>query len=143
MGVSATYHGPYTRGYLQYVDLATYHTLVAVPGNTYDIGIASGWEALAAIPADGFWGAVTPPGAPFSGVPGAAVPGSFILSLPSLASAVGGALEEDAREADPDVEWAQQVISSAGNDAVFRENRERLDRAAQMIAVLRRKQQKS
>lgn len=83
LGVTATFHGHYTTGYLQYIDLSTYHTLVAVPGNTYDIVVASGWEnQLAAPPTDGQWTAAAPFPAQFSGVPGFASPGAFIPGSP-------------------------------------------------------------
>ena len=85
-GVSATYYGQYVRGYLQYIDLSNYHTLVAEPRNTYQIAVASGWGGqLAAVPADGLWGGPGQFPAGFSGVPGFASPGAFILGSPGTA----------------------------------------------------------
>ena len=85
-GVSATYYGNYVRGYLQYIDLSNYHTLVAEPRNTYQIAVASGWGGqLAAVPDDGLWGGPGQFPAGFSGVPGFASPGAFILGSPGTA----------------------------------------------------------
>ncbi len=134
-GVYATYNGSYTKGYLQYVDLSTYHTLVGVPGNTYDVGIASGWEVLAAMPADGFWQAVQAPPA-LTSVPAAAVPGAFYPGSPGPAPGGGdmGVLEERSEEEV----WAEGVTAAA--DPVYMEVRERLASAGEKLAALQRRQ---
>lgn len=86
MAVTATFYGAYTLGYLQYIDVSNQLTLVARPHNTYQIAIASGWAGLvAAIPADGQWAGPALFPAQFSGVPGFASPGAFILGSPGTA----------------------------------------------------------
>lgn len=86
MAVTATFHGSYTLGYLQYIDVSNQYTLVARPGDTYQIAIASGWGSLvAAIPADGRWAGPAQFPAQFSGVPGFASPGAFFPSSPGTA----------------------------------------------------------
>lgn len=140
MGVTATFHGPYMKGYLQYIDLSTYHTLVAVPGNTYDVGIASGWEVLAAIPGDGLWTTAELFPASFSAVPGFAAPGAFFPASPGIAPVAGGPVEsvfhDDA--VDEEEAWAQQVVADAAGGKVFAEVREGLADAGEKLAALRR-----
>jgi len=140
VGVTATFHGPYMKGYLQYIDLSTYHTLVAVPGNTYDVGIASGWEVLAAIPGDGLWTTAELFPASFSAVPGFAAPGAFFPASPGIAPVAGGPVEsvfhDDA--VDEEEAWAQQVVADAAGGKVFAEVREGLADAGEKLAALRR-----
>ena len=57
--VHSTYYGLFTRGYLQYADLTTGLTLVAVPGGTYHLAPASGQTDLASPPNDGWWAGTT------------------------------------------------------------------------------------
>ena len=150
MGVTATFHGPYMKGYLQYIDLSTYHTLVAVPGNTYDVGIASGWEVLAAIPGDGLWTTAELFPASFSAVPGFAAPGAFFPASPGIAPVAGGPVEsvfhDESVFGDDDVDeeeaWAQQVVAdaTAADGKVFAEVREGLAGAGEKLAALRRLQ---
>jgi hypothetical protein len=92
VGVTATYNGPYTKGYLQYVDEGSNgHTLVAVPGGSYFVALASGWAGLLATPpADGLWSASTFSPVLLSGVPGFASPGAFVLGSPGTARPSGG-----------------------------------------------------
>lgn len=144
MAVTATYNGPYTKGYLQYIDLASYHTLVAVPGSTYTIGVASGWATLAAIPADGTWTPSAPPQSPalFTSVPGLAVPGAFFPGSPATGGDDAQALAMEAPEASEGEQWAERVVATAGTpDPIYSEIRERLATAGEQLAVLSRKQQ--
>ena len=85
MAVTATFYGAYTLGYLQYIDVSNQHTLIARPHNTYQIAVASSWPGLAAIPADGRWAGPGLFPAQFSGVPGFASPGAFVLGSPGTA----------------------------------------------------------
>lgn len=57
-GNSATYVGTEVYTYPQYLDASTGKTLVAHPGITYDIAIASGYVNVGALPDDGRWIAV-------------------------------------------------------------------------------------
>lgn len=134
LGVTATFSGYITTGYMQYLDLGTGHTLVAVPGGIYDIAIASGWEALAAIPADGNWQASAGPvSVTLTAVPGAAEPGALYPGSPGPAGDMS-MLEERTEE---DV-WAEGVMAAA--DPIYAEVRERLASAGEKLAVLRRQQ---
>ena len=135
LGVTATFSGYVTTGYLQYLDLSTGHTLVAVPGGIYTIAIASGWEALAAIPADGNWQASAGPvSVTLTAVPGAAEPGALYPGSPgpSGSMAMLDVLSEDEV-------WAEGVMATAA-DPIYGENRERLASAREKLAVLRRQQ---
>ena len=138
-GVTATFYGSYTKIYLQYIDLSTYHTLVAVPGEVYTVGIASGWTGLAAVPADGSWGAVSEGMAQFSAVPALAVPGASVPGRPGEHAGGESGMDEEDAVADPDLEWAARVAASASEDPIYGEIRKQLDQAGEQIAVLRRK----
>lgn len=131
MAVTATFSGSYTKVYLQYIDLATYHTLVAVPGGTYTIGVASGWEALGAVPGDGSW--ATPATATLTAVPGAPEPGAFYPASPGPAPAPAMSRLEVRSEEEA---WAERVVTAA-SDPIYSENRERLARAQEQLAALR------
>lgn len=136
LGVTATFGGYITTGYMQYLDLGTGHTLVAAPGGTYSIAIASGWEALAAIPADGFWEPSSlPAAATLTAVPGAPEPGAFYPGSPGPVS--GGDMSVlDERTAEE--VWAEGVVAAA--DPIYGEIRDRLASAGEKLAVLRRQQ---
>jgi len=56
--VSATYNGDYVLIYPDHVDLSTNTTLVAVPGESYDVRACNG--NIAAIPDDGRWTVLVP-----------------------------------------------------------------------------------
>ncbi|HTY27931.1 MAG TPA: hypothetical protein VMD51_07275 [Mycobacterium sp.] len=60
VALETIYYGSFTRGYLQYTDLSTGLTLVAVPGHAYTIAVASGWTGLSVPPSDGNWSEVPP-----------------------------------------------------------------------------------
>lgn len=133
LGVTAIFGGYITTGYMQYLDLGTGHTLVAVPGGTYSIAIASGWEALTAIPAGGYWQASSAPvAASLTAVPGAPEPGAL---YPGSSGPSGSmAMLEERTEED---EWAEGVIAAA--DPIHGEIRDRLAAAGEQLALLRRR----
>lgn len=140
MAVTAIYNGPYTKGYLQYIDATTYHTLVAVPGNIYTITIASGWEVLAPLPADGTWASSSQSPAGFSSVPGIAIPGAFVPGSAGAGQQDAGTLDASfLPDGGEENEWADQVMRAA-DDPIYREIRERLIQAGEKLAVLRRGQ---
>lgn len=140
-GVTATFYGGYIKVYLQYIDASTGHTLVAEPGNTYDVALASGWGGrLAPVPADGSWGGGPPlfP-AQFSAVPGFASPGAFFPASvgisPQPDSLVADAVFREEAELSPDEQWAQDAV----DESIFGAAREQLDRAGEQLARLRRR----
>jgi hypothetical protein len=51
----AVFTGNETLTYLQYLDVQAGRTLVAVPGGTYDVAVASGYVNVGLLPDDGRW----------------------------------------------------------------------------------------
>ena len=143
IGTVATFYGSYTKVYLQYLDLSNYHCLVAVPGNTYLVGIASGWTGLSPVPGDGSWGAALPE---FTAIPGLAEPGAFWPASPDPLGSEGSG-EMDARdevmeETSAAEEWAaeQVAVAARSDDPLYGEARDALAGAREKIAVLRGQQ---
>lgn len=126
-GTTAVFHGSYTLGYLQYLDLETGHTLVAHPGEPYEIAVASGW-VLSNPPDDGRWAGTQQalyPG-PFSAVAARMVCGAMWLGSSATAQqepmAMAMALREEAPPAhftEADVRrWRQRAAARANRAAM-------------------------
>ena len=54
-GLTAVFTGTETLTYPQYMDAQTMRTLVASPGGTYGITVASGYVNVGSLPDDGRW----------------------------------------------------------------------------------------